>query len=229
MPLPSDLRRGTCSELATLAFQRGLDCYAGLEVLTQREILWFTDKLRDGSENAGTCWLITDGSHKNAQARRLDGVQWQCIGGKKARTLRGWSASWPIGLADVCAHRRPAVLLVEGGPDILAGATLCWTYAAARLDEIGFAAVTGASNRLPPDALKFLSGHRVVIPYHADPEGLKAAARWETQLEETRAMVTSFEIRGLMRKDGQPAKDLNDAIHNPELLEIPELLLKDLR
>jgi hypothetical protein len=224
MPLPADLRCGTGTELAALATSRGLNGVAGLEILTQRQILWFTDQLRDGLEPAGTSWLLTDSARLNAQARRLDGHPWQAIGGKKARTMRGWKASWPIGLADIHEFNRPAVLLVEGGPDLLAAATVAWSYAAGGLDDIGFACMTGAGNRLPSEALPLFKGRRVIIPFHVDDEGLKAAARWELQLIRAGAHAISFSLKGLTTPHGTPVKDLNDAVSSPELHEMVEAL-----
>lgn len=223
-PLPGDLRRGTCTELSTLAWSRGLDVFAGLEVVTRRGILWFTDGLRDGNESAGTSWVLTDSARRNAQARRLDGGLWKSIGDKKAKTFRGWEASWPIGLADVDDHNRPAVILVEGGPDLLAAATLAWKYASGALDDIGFACMTGAGSGLPSDALRLFAGRRVIIPLHVDAAGLNGGARWETQLRKAGADAMSFSLEGLIKPDGGLAKDLNDAVDAPELRELVEAL-----
>ncbi|MGE4182946.1 MAG: hypothetical protein AB7J34_24255 [Limisphaerales bacterium] len=223
-PLPKDLRKGSCTELSILAQARGLGLVAGLEVITQRGILWFSERLPDRDGTPTTSWILTDSARRNAQARRLDGQPWSVIGGKKARTLRGWEASWPIGLADVREHNRPSVLLVEGGPDLLSAATVAWTYASGGLDDIGFACMAGAANRIPSDALTTFAGRRVIIPFHDDVEGLKAAARWESQLNSSGADAISFSLKGLTKQDGTPAKDLNDAIGAPELRELVEAL-----
>jgi DNA primase (bacterial type) len=72
----------------------------------------------------GRAWIITDSRRKNAQARRLNGQPWAHIDAKKAWTLPGSQAAWPVGLRESSSF--PAIALVEGSADLIAAFHLAW-------------------------------------------------------------------------------------------------------
>ena len=154
---------------------------------------------------------MTDTARVNAQARRMDGWEWEHIGAK-AWTLPGAWASWPIGITE--AQPFPAIALCEGGPDCLAAHYLTlWeqaTHHNKRDAQCAPVAMLGASQRIHPDALPLFTGKRVRIFGHEDEAGRGAVERWAAQLASVGADVDAFSFAGLQQMDGQPVKDLND-------------------
>jgi DNA primase len=149
------------------------------------------------------CWIVRSTGGKNAQARRLDG---QRLGvDLKARTLTGSIASLPVG--NYHDTRWPFVVLVEGGPDVLAA------YAAIHrlglLDSVAVCGVLGASMRPPYGALATLSGRRVRIFSHNDDAGQKAADSWARLIHNAGGTVDIW-------TPAQAGADLNDIFHLPE-------------
>lgn len=87
-PAFPDFRRGTADEINHLARLRNIG-REGLQFAGERGLLWFAT-LKDCP-----AWIITDAARVNAQARRMDGQQWEHIGAK-AWTLPGSWAAWPL-------------------------------------------------------------------------------------------------------------------------------------
>jgi hypothetical protein len=140
-PAFPDFIKGTVEDLKQLANLRNISL-EGMESASERGLLWFA-RLKDRS-----AWIVTDSSRVNAQARRMDGQQWEHIGAK-AWTLPGAWASWPIGLTE--SQPFPAIALCEGGPDLLAA---CHFIACeSRQAHCSPVAMLGASQRIHPDAL----------------------------------------------------------------------------
>ena len=191
--------KGTISELTQLRRQRGFQHFGGLQILLDRAQLRFAT-MRDGAEEV-RCWVITDDSRRNAQARRLDGLPWQGLPGKpKAKTLPGSEAAWPIGASRI--HESDTVLFCEGTPDLLAAATL----AAFELQEPWeTVCMIGAGLSIPEDALSLFEGKTVFLFVHNDQPGIEAARRWHGQLTEAGATVTA------LCSDSE-GRDLNDAL-----------------
>ncbi len=154
------------------------------------------------------CWLVTDRARRSAQLRRFDGEPFATAAGAavKALTVRGSSASWPIGAAD--AEDADRVILCEGGGDFLAA------YHFAELEEmlaqVQPVAMLGAAQHIHAAGLPLLAGKRIRIFPHLDDAGAKAALRWETQLRAAGIDAHCFDLAGLTRDDGAAAKDLND-------------------
>ena len=146
-------------------------------------------------------WFVVDQSKRNAQARRLDGKPWDRINAK-AWTLPKSEASWPIGLNESLPY--PIVLLVEGGPDLLAAAH--FIYCENREREAAPVAMLGAGHRLKQEALIALAGKIIRIFSHADKRCYSSTKRWAEQLRSVDAV--SFE--GLKKTDESPVGDLND-------------------
>ena len=70
----------------------------------------------------------------------------------------------------------------------------------------------GATQRIHADALPMFTGKRVRIFGHDDEAGRGAVERWAAQLASVGADVDAFSFAGLVQTDGQPVKDLNDAL-----------------
>jgi len=193
------LDKGTISELTQLQRQRGFQYFAGLQIMLNRGQLRFAT-LADGAEQV-RCWIITDDSRRNAQARRLDGLPWQALPGKpKAKTLTGSQAAWPIGASRI--EKTDTILFTEGGPDLLAAAT----FAAFELKEPWeTVCMIGAGLRIPEEALSLFADKTVFLFAHNDSAGIAAARRWHGQLTEAGAEVTAL-------CSDTPGFDLNDAL-----------------
>jgi hypothetical protein len=109
------------------------------------------------------------------------------------------------------------VALVEGGPDILAA--FQFLLKAQQSKSVAVVGVLGASVRLHPESLRLFAGKRVRIFAHVDNEdpktgqrpGWEASARWSDQLTEAGAEVDVWDFSDLIRADGLPVSDLNDA------------------
>jgi hypothetical protein len=203
-PVFPDFATGTADDFQQLASLRNIG-REGIEWASERGLLWFA-VLKDCP-----AWIVTDPAGVNAQARRMDGQQWEHIGAK-AWTLPGAWASWPIGITE--AQPFPVIALCEGGPDFLAAhyLALCEqaTHPAKRDVQCAPVAMLGASQRIHPDALPLFTGKRVRIFGHNDEAGRGAVECWARQLETVGADVDAFSFAGLRQVDDQPVKDLND-------------------
>jgi hypothetical protein len=170
-------------------------------------------------------WVVTDAARRVAEFRRLDG---QVYPKSEGDGIKAWSTSgkaWPLGAAEIGS--KLGVLLVEGGPDMLAA--YHFLHGFGMLHEVAAVAVLGASNRLAEDALPYFAGKRVRIFMDEDAEqtkvlkrrdgheriirtrpGYDAAARWSEQIRAVGGVVEAFSLDGLRKVDGAPVKDLND-------------------
>jgi len=196
--LPS-LHTGTAEEIALLAELRGLP-REGIALAIQKGLLRF------GKYIGRPAWFIVDSSGQVVQARRLDGQPW--VGGPKALVLPGFKVSWPVGILE--AARYPFVLLVEGGPDLLAACS--FIVAEGRTTDCAPVAMLSGSPLIHMDAVALFSGKSVRIFPHLDCVGENAAIRWAEQIREVGAKVDAFRLDGLRRKDEAPIKDLCDLI-----------------
>ena len=205
-PVFPDFSAGTAADVQHLASLRKIG-REGIEFAGERGLLWFAT-LKDLP-----AWIVTDSARVNAQARRMDGQQWEHIGAK-AWTLPGSWASWPIGIME--AQPYPAIALCEGGPDLLAGHYLAlWEQSgspAKRDVSCVPVAMLGASQRIHPDALPMFAGKRVRIFGHDDEAGRGAVERWAAQLASVGADVDAFSFAGLRQADAKPVNDLNDSL-----------------
>jgi hypothetical protein len=205
-PVFPDFHKGTPADFTQLARLRHIG-REGLEFASERGLLWFAT-LKDCP-----AWLITDSARVNAQARRMDGQLWEHIGAKAWTLPRSW-ANWPIGIKE--ARPFPAIALCEGGPDFLAAHYLAlWEQASHPTKQdvrCVPVAMLGASQRIHEAALPMFAGKQVRIFAHADDEGRAAAERWARQLETVGVEVDAFNFAGLQQVDGEPVKDLNDAL-----------------
>lgn len=169
--------------------------------------------IRFGTWRNEASWFVTDKTRRNAQARRMDGRPWAHLGGAKAQTLPGCFANWPIGAEYAETH--PFILLVEGGPDVLAG--IHFALQEGRGDCFPVA-MLGASQRIHAQALPFFTGKKVRICAHADEPGRQAAQRWAAQLRGAGARVDAVDCGGYRLTNNTLSNDLNDLtqIQNPD-------------
>ena len=205
-PVFPDFRKSTADDFKLLADLRNIG-REGLEFASERGLLHFAT-LKDLP-----AWIIIDIERVNAQARRMDGKEWEHIGAK-AWTLPGSWASWPIGITGTKDF--PAIALCEGGPDFLAGHYLAlWeqsTHNRKRDVQCVPVAMLGASQKIHSDALPLFVNKRVRIFGHDDEAGRVAVERWAAQLASVGADVDAFNFAGLHQVNGKTCKDLNDAL-----------------
>jgi hypothetical protein len=168
-------------------------------MLVDRGLLRFADL------KGHRAWLVLDSTRRNAQARRLDGGLWEHIGDKKAWTLPGSKAAWPIGL--VGAKAFPAIVLLEGGPDMLGAAV--FIIAEDAQERVAPVCITG-SGPIPKSSMPYFTGKRVRLFPHADEPGQNTGAKWSAQLKRRGVDVDCFSFEGLRQVDGSPVGDLND-------------------
>ncbi len=144
-----------------------------------------------------------------AQARRLDSslIQLKSGASTKAWSLPGSLARHPIGIDLVPYY--PSVMLVEGGPDLLAA--FHFIAVENRAADTTAVAMLGASQRLMEPHLEPFRGKRVRLFRDADPAGTRASHSWLQALKPIVAHIDAVAFDGLRRCDGQPVKDLNDA------------------
>lgn len=186
--IQKQMRPGTPAEIIRLAELRKLPATAGLELATNNNHLWFADVWDDGFE--WPAWILTDGARRNAQARRMDGKPWSGIGDKKAKTIVGSEAQWPVGIHE--ARNRPEIALVEGAPDFLAAWHLIWFTERTR--DIAPVAMFGCANAIHPDALPAFRDKVVWIFAHEDDNraGIIGAMNWRAQLRGAGAKSVEF-------------------------------------
>ena len=67
-----------------------------------------------------------------------------------------------------------------------------------------------AGCHIPQEALELLRGKRVRIFIDNDDRGLDASTKWAGQLIKVGCMVDGFDFSGLMKRNGDAVKDLND-------------------
>lgn len=200
--LQSQMRVGSITELDALTSLRKLPASAGVHLASGRGQLFFAEVFDDGYDYPA--WIVTDSSRRNAQARRCDGKVWDGIGGKKAKTVAGCEASWPIGISEVKAGQE--IALVEGGPDFLAAWHAIW--AKGKVRQISPVAMLGAGQPIHAGALPLFANRTVWLFPHSDDNlaGQKAAEAWSKQLRSVGATPLQFHVadHGL--------KDLNDLV-----------------
>ena len=183
------LTSGTDDQSVRLAKLRGVSVGA-VKMLAECGLLHFCNYYDR------ECWLITDRERINAQVRRLDGGKW---GEVKALTLPNSWAKWPIGIGTSGRN----VLMVEGGPDLLAA---CESILAENMD-CSPVCMFGAALEIHPAAVPLFCRKTVRLVPHNDKAGQNAAAKWMKQLRG----ICEVELRPL------PAavKDLNDLVKLP--------------
>jgi hypothetical protein len=142
-------------------------------------------------------WVITDRTREQAMRRRLDGMPYS--GGAKSKLLPGCSGKTQIGLFEALSCQGEQIVIVEGGPDLLA--------ALGYFSNSGVVCMPSAHTDFCTIACKELARRKVLIIPHADEAGMKALARWEQQLGR------KADIEWIELDDG--AKDFNQWLSGP--------------
>lgn len=204
-PMPR-LRLARAGELETLAALRGVT----VETLKAAESCGL---LRFAEWAGRVAWCVCDPGGRIAEGRRLDGKLWEAYKMLPARKCHAWGGGkdWPVNLE--AAAQCGKMLLVEGGPDVLAALEIVRREGVA--ESVGVVGILGAGNtRLDAAALPFFRGKAVRLFPHADEAGRKAAKEWaRLLLDAGAARVDAFDLTGLMRADGEPGKDLCDVLN----------------
>lgn len=190
------------SVLEAISDLRGIPIQ-GLELAVERGIL------RAGHHHNLPCWFVTDDRRLAAQARRIDGQRFRDAHGPKGLSLRGTIGGWPIGAAAIKPEHR-AILFCEGGPDLLAAHTFILNEG--READAAAVAMLGASMSIAGYALEAFRNRKVRFVLHSDTAGTQGMARWCAQLQGIAARIDSIAFGTLRRADGEPVKDLNDAL-----------------
>lgn len=193
----------TSREIEIIAGRRGLST-EGVAIAAGRGLLLCADS------HEGRMWVVSDSRRINAQGRRFDGRKWVHIGNKKAWTLPGSIAAWPIGIRE--AQSFPSIALVEGAPDLIAGFHLAWI--AGQEERVAPVAMLG-SMPIPKQALPLFANKRVRLFGHFDKEttGGDAETTRGKQLRELGIHVDRYDLSGFKTVDGEPVKDLCDFCH----------------
>jgi len=144
-------------------------------------------------------WCVIDDTRHVAEFRRLDNLPYETHRG----AIKTWSTAgknWPLGAHDL--ETRPAVMLVEGGPDMIAAYHFLNRHR--MLSRVSVVCMLGAGNRMRESVLPNFAGKRVRIMVDADAlkddenaskrrvPGMEAAARWSAQLVAAGAAVETF-------------------------------------
>jgi len=176
------------------------------------ELAYQVGVLRFGMVCGFPSWVVTDSSNRSAEARRLDGEQYPqsgTIGPRKAHTLRGSKKNWPVGLLPRISQdrlaklRRAPLVMVEGGPDLIAAYCILARFPMDARD-VQPVAMLGVNNAIGDEAMAFMAGRPVVIIVQGDKAGREAAGRWRDQLISAGCSCKRREL-----PDG---KDLNDLL-----------------
>lgn len=215
LPPLRHLRREECAELGAA---RGIDPEAVWYAARTRKLAAFSSwplwQGRDGAwrpRNVGVwpSWCAIDDTRNCAEFRRLDNGMYPRQDGTEIKSWSTRGKSWPVGAAGLNGRKR--VMLVEGGPDMLAAHDLIMRH---RMHEtVAVVCMLGAGNRMREDALEFFAGCRVRIMVDADAlkddenaakrkvPGMQAALRWQNQLQAAGAAVECFFVGPIYEPD----------------------------
>ena len=191
-----------------IADRRGIPA-AGLELAVDRGILRVCYHDDPATRETFPSWIVTDDSRIAAQARSFARSRWCGPDGPKALSLPGSVGGWPIGAAAILPEHN-SILFCEGGPDLLAAHAFIW--AEGREHDAAAVAMLGASSPIADEALELFRGRKVRFVVHADTAGANGLNQWGPQLRGIAASRDSICFKCLHRADGEPVKDLNDAL-----------------
>lgn len=208
-------------ELTAISKLRNIPVEA-LQVAVQRGILRVI--VQEGGR--AVYWVVTDTDLHVAQKRSFDGSKIPTgSGSEKSLNLLGSATSWPVGLAALRSEHR-SVLLVEGGPDLLAAFE--FIRREEREADAHAIAMLGAKARIHTSLLHRFEGKSVRIIQHSDEAGGRAAEEWGNQLIEVADCVEVLDFGHLLKSDGSKLKDLNDALLVDQATYDQEPLLRKL-
>ena len=156
------------------------------------------------------CFVILDDTHLLAEARRMNGELFPASGplaARKTHTLKGSQKNWPLGLTKGSGP----ILLVEGSGDFIAAHHFCSFTHRSHTPWTPVALLGASIKSLHPESHNLLAGRKIRIVPHMDPAGKKAATAWAGMLRRLGCPVDGFDLAALIKADGTPVKDLNDA------------------
>jgi hypothetical protein len=151
-----------------------------------------------------SAYALCDPLRRVAVMRRMDGQPW--IGGQKAKNAPGSNSKIPIAVHAIASFAK--VMLNEGGPDFLRLVSL--------LHECDFSAdilpltMPSATSMIDPRVVDCFANKRVRICAQNDESGIKAAVRWQDQLETVGAITDIWIPPKIQLQDGGVTKDLDD-------------------
>lgn len=172
-----------------------------------------------GTVKAHLSWILFDRSRRCAEARRVDGEFFPEDGKnpeRKVHTLYGSDKSCPIGLFPP-AFEGPwlkqhvhKILLVEGGPDLLAA---CQIIAAQDVNILPVA-MLGAGLTIAAGALPYFKERQTVVVAQPGQVGRAAGERWRQQIKGAGGSVRLFALK---------CGDLNETVTQGATLDDLEL------
>ncbi|MGJ3242170.1 MAG: CHC2 zinc finger domain-containing protein [Opitutales bacterium] len=211
-PIPGleQLRRGTRDEKAALLALRRFpaQCRGALDDLEDRGFLRFCD------HEDGLVWVVLDETFRNLQMRRIDGMHLPVGDDRsvKAKTWPGSQARFPLGVKQIQPGSH--ILLVEGGPDLLAASVLVHQRIPKRSRRrFSYLAFLGAGQTGEGIDLPDCSGVQATLFQHTDQAGKGAVARWSALLADHGCSdLVTFRFRGMTQPQGPNIKDLADMV-----------------
>lgn len=189
-------------------------------------------------------WCAIDATKRVAEFRRMDNAMYPV---REGAGIKSWSTrgkSWPLGASTM--GNRCGVLLVEGGPDMLAGYHFLRRHG--MLDRVAVVCMLGAGNRMHEESLPYFAGKRVRIMVDADPlkdgetgrpgdeekrlkkrsmPGMEAAVRWTDQLTAAGAAVETFCVGPVYVREDIAAWGKREMDGAAVRIETPGLMLPD--
>jgi len=192
---------GTEQQFRDLAKLRRLSV-AGLKLASERGVLRF------GNAYGHSCWIVTDESGRVSEARRMDGEKF--FGQHKAMAKKGADKSWPVGIASKSSGLITAILIAEGGPDLLASYHLIELLG--KSEQVIAVALLGRKiSSIHEEALPLFKGKEVILCPHNDSDGggVYAMEEWSDQIEDA-DKISFFDFSEMQTPDGNAISDLND-------------------
>lgn len=170
---PAGIRDGNTGAWVAFATSRGI-AQSTAWVLVKSGIV------RPCTLDGHDCYIVTDGSYRAAEIRRVDGTP---FGASKAYPLRGVDKSWLPGVELLRqAPQETGVLITEGATDLLAAVDLYARYRRnnGRTESWQSVTLLGASCRtLHPEAIELIRGRYVRLVPDADDAGDRMREHWE--------------------------------------------------
>ncbi len=198
-------------------------------------------KWRERSDGAYPSWAAIDKTRFVAEYRRMEldetGRPLPYVR-QDGGTIKAWSTAgknWPLGALEAPDKKR--VLLVEGGPDMLAAYHFLLRHKMA--NQVAVVCMLGAGNRIRESALKLFAGCRVRIMVdadlpkdHEDPKkrklpGMEAAARWQRQLQDAGAAVETFNVGPIWEPESVAAWGRGEIAGAEMEVRVPGLVAPD--
>lgn len=130
---------------------------------------------------------------------------WGSLPARKSHALKGSQKDWPLGILE--SENCESLALAEGLPDFLA--LHQYVVQETAQDRVGPVGILSSACLISAEALEHFKGKHVRIYPHMDEAGIKAAGRWQKQLQEAGARkVDFFNFSAFHSSQGSCVKDL---------------------